>query len=69
MSMLRSVLFGFSLCAMFAMPANARGRGPYYGGGHHTTSHGGTYRGGSGSSHRGGHYSNPRTRDNYGRHR
>jgi hypothetical protein len=69
MSMLRSVLLGFSLCAMLATPADARGRGPHYGGGHHTTSHGATYRGGSGSSQGGGHCSNPRTHDNYGRHK
>lgn len=42
---------------------------PYYGGGHHTRSHGGHYAGGRGSSHRGGHYRNPRTGDHYGRHR
>jgi hypothetical protein len=41
----------------------------YYGGGHHTYSHGGYYGGGVGSSHRGGHYINPRTGNRYGRHR
>jgi hypothetical protein len=34
----------------------AFGQRPYYGGGKHTTSHGGSYPGSSGSSHRGGHY-------------
>lgn len=44
-------------------------RGPSYGGGHHTSSHGGTFTGGSGSSHRGGHYSNPATGNQYGTHK
>lgn len=44
-------------------------RHPYYGGGHHTTSHGGYYSGGHGSSHRGGHYVNRRTYNTYGRHK
>lgn len=42
----------------------------YYGGGHHTSSHGGHYSGSySGSSHRGGHYSNYHTGNHYGRHK
>jgi len=41
----------------------------HYGGGHHTTSHGGHYNGGSGSSHRGGHYHNPRSYNRYGTHK
>ena len=40
----------------------------YYGGGKHTTSHGGTYVGGSGSSHKGGHYIGPHGHQ-YGRHK
>lgn len=40
-----------------------------YGGGHHTSSHGGTFIGSTGgSSHRGGHYSNPATGNSYGTH-
>lgn len=39
-----------------------------YGGGHHTSSHGGTYIGGSGSSHRGGQYRNVNTGNRYGTH-
>jgi hypothetical protein len=43
---------------------------PYYGGGKHTGSHGGHYSGGSGgSSHKGGHYQNPRTNNEYGKHK
>jgi len=54
--------------------ADARGGGHSggrvsYGGGHHTTSHGGSYLGGSGSSHRDGEYSNPSTGNQYGTHR
>jgi hypothetical protein len=37
-----------------------------YGGGKHTTSHGGHYQGGSGKSHQGGHYKNDKTDDQYG---
>jgi hypothetical protein len=42
---------------------------PYYGGGHHTSSHGGRYAGGTGSSHKGGTYKNARTGNQYGRHK
>jgi hypothetical protein len=69
---MKAVLIGLALVLSLAGSADARGHSSgraYYGGGHHTVSHGGTYRGGSGSSHRGGHYSNPRTGGHYGRHR
>jgi hypothetical protein len=61
-------LFGAAICAasLFAVTADAR---VYYGGGHHTYSHGGHYAGGYGSSHRGGHYRNSHTGNHYGRHR
>lgn len=59
--------------AVFATQAQARGHSggsrPSYGGGKHTTSHGGHYQGGSGQSHRGGHYKNTGSRDQYGRHK
>jgi hypothetical protein len=54
--------------------ANADAKGGHsgsrvsYGGGHHTTSHGGTFVGGSGSSHKGGTYRNFRTGNQYGTH-
>lgn len=41
---------------------------PYYGGGTHTESHGGTFENGQGSSHKGGTYSNPATNNQYGKH-
>ena len=41
---------------------------PYYGGGHHTESHGGSY-GVSGSSHKGGHYTSSTGSHHYGRHK
>ena len=44
-------------------------RHPYYGGGHHTKSHGGYYAGITNSHHRGGHYRNDRTVNTYGRHK
>lgn len=61
----------------FPADANARGGGHgshsggriSYGGGHHTTSHGGAFVGGSGSSHRGGTYSNPASGKQYGTHK
>ena len=52
---------------LFATPTYA-GR-PYYGGGRHTISHGGSYPGGHGSSHKGGHYKNANTGNHYGRHK
>ena len=42
---------------------------PYYGGGHHTTSHGGNYVGERNSQHKGGHYVNPRSHNQYGVHK
>jgi hypothetical protein len=57
----------------FASSADARGGGHggriSYGGGHHTTSHGGTYVGSSGSSHKGGSYRNFSTGNQYGSHK
>jgi len=41
---------------------------PYYGGGYHTSSHGGAYIGGAGASHAGGKYSNPASGNRYGIH-
>ncbi|PDT56087.1 hypothetical protein CO678_40275 [Bradyrhizobium diazoefficiens] len=53
-------------------PADARGGGHggrvSYGGGHHTSSHGGSFSGGSGSLHRGGTYVNSNTGNRYGTH-
>jgi hypothetical protein len=55
--------------ALTSIAGDAQAR-RYYGGGHHTTSHGGHYSGGrSGSSHKGGHYKNSRTSNRYGRHK
>lgn len=48
---------------------HSNGSGPYYGGGHHTKSHGGTYSGSTNSHHKGGHYRNPRTNNKYGHHK
>jgi uncharacterized membrane protein YgcG len=61
--------------AMLCSTAFAQARGGHgggrvsYGGGHHTSSHGGTYMGGAGSSHRGGHYQNFSTGNRYGTHK
>jgi len=45
-----------------------KGRRPNYGGGKHTTSHGGSYPGSVNSHHKGGHYSNPSSSNRYGTH-
>jgi len=58
-----------SVLALLAVPAMAHTYRPYYGGGHHTVSHGGHYFLGHGSSHRGGHYTNWRTDNHYGQHK
>jgi len=44
-------------------------RHPYYGGGHHTKSHGGYYSGSTNFHNRHGHYRNYRTMNTYGRHK
>ena len=41
---------------------------PYYGGGHHATSHGGSYPGSTNFHHKDGHYVNPRANNHYGIH-
>ncbi len=58
------LFFGFMTSISFGQT-----RHPYYGGGHHTKSHGGYYTGSTNSHHRGGHYSNYRTENTYGRHK
>jgi len=42
---------------------------PNYGGGHHTTSHGGSYPGETNANHKNGHYRNWRSADRYGVHK
>lgn len=67
-----AIVFALALSSL-AIHAQARGHSsgglPSYGGGKHTTSHGGHYQGGSGSSHRSGPYKNTNTGDQYGRHK
>ena len=41
----------------------------HYSGSTHTTSHGGTFKGGSGSSHKGGTYKLKATNNHYGKHK
>jgi hypothetical protein len=57
-----TLLLGFSLISTSAFA------GPRYGGGHHTSSHGGSY-GTSGSSHKGGHYTSRTGSHTYGTHK
>jgi hypothetical protein len=56
--------------AAYAALASAVAARPSYGGGHHTSSHGGRYSGSySGSSHKGGSYRNVHTSNRYGTHK
>jgi hypothetical protein len=65
MRTLSIILVSIGLCF-----STAHAKRPYYGGGHHTSSHGGHYAGSTGgSSHKGGHYKNFRTGNHYGRHK
>lgn len=66
-----SLIFTVFLLAIAPLnDAFAKGSRPHYGGGHHTSSHGGHYSGGSGgSSHKGGHYINTKTGNRYGTHK
>jgi len=41
---------------------------PYYGGGHHTTAHGGSYPGETNAHHKDGHYRNWKSANRYGVH-
>jgi hypothetical protein len=67
--MIRILAVGAAALMLCVTSADARGYGRvHYGGGHHTSSHGGHYAGGHGSSHRGGHYVNRRTHNHYGTH-
>jgi len=66
---MKIVITAVAVALLVAPLAQAHSR-TYYGGGHHTSSHGGHYSDAhSGSSHKGGHYHNARTSNHYGRHR
>ena len=71
---MKRVLLSLCLSAFltfgFAQGTPTSGGKTVYPGDHHTTSHGGTYTGGSsGSSHKGGHYTNAPTNNHYGTHK
>jgi hypothetical protein len=53
----------------YSTPRQPSASRPYYGGGKHTTSHGGQYPGETNSHHRDGHYSNWQTGNRYGIHK
>lgn len=69
--MIKILLMSIVLVLAVSTVSEARGHrsGPYYGGGHHSESHGGNYNGGHGRSHKGGKYRNGRTGNHYGRHK
>ncbi len=60
--------FASTLLLSFSLISTAFASGPRYGGGHHTSSHGGSY-GVSGSSHKGGHYTSRTGSHSYGHHK
>jgi hypothetical protein len=69
--MMRLLYAAFLACGLgMSSAALAKsGSRPVYGGGKHTSSHGGTYQGVGGSSHKGGTYKNPALGDRYGKHK
>ena len=69
MQTMRHLVLAASVLAFLTAPAMAHIYRSYYGGGHHTISHGGHYFLGHSSSHRGGHYTNWHTGNHYGRHK
>lgn len=64
-------LFALALWATsdVSLARGSHGGRVHYGGGKHTSSHGGHYAGGRGSSHRGGKYGNARSGNRYGTHK
>ena len=57
------------LAGLILVPSSAYASSePHYGGGHHTSSHGGSY-GVRGSSHKGGHYTSRTGSHHYGTHK
>ncbi len=54
--------------ARHSTPRRVSAPRPYYGGGHHTKSHGGKYPGSMNAHHKNGHYQNWRTGNSYGVH-
>lgn len=52
-----------------AYAEGGRSSDSHHGGGKHTSSHGGNYKGGKGSSHKDGTYPNNKTGDQYGKHK
>jgi hypothetical protein len=65
---MKTKLLLLAILAMTFFSSLSFGQRRYYGGGHHTKSHGGTYVGGRGSSHKGGHYRNSSSYNRYGIH-
>jgi hypothetical protein len=59
---------GLSALALVATTTISEARNSY-GGGSHSSSHGGSYSGGSGSSHKGGTYYNSSGKNEYGSHK
>jgi hypothetical protein len=66
---MKKLLIVLAALSLLGTAADARGYRVHYGGGKHTTSHGGHYIGGRGSSHKGGHYTNGLTGNRYGSHK
>lgn len=67
----RFAIIVLAASALACAPVFAKGGSrTSYGGGKHSNSHGGHYKGGSGgSSHKGGKYANPNGGNDYGKHK
>jgi len=65
---LRQLASMFLLSSSLLTTSAFASRGPHYGGGRHTSSHGGSYSR-SGSSHKGGHYTSRTGSHSYGTHK
>ena len=66
--MMKKFIIGFSILFLNISAFAQKGSRPYYGGGHHSTSHGGDYPGSTNSHHKGGHYQNYSSNNRYGIH-
>jgi hypothetical protein len=71
MTFIRTTALPLTLLVAFSPAYGQRphSSGPYYGGGKHTQSHGGHYQGSQNPHHKSGHYKNPRTNNQYGKHK
>lgn len=65
---MKQILSLFFALFLFSAVFAQKGSRPYYGGGRHTSSHGGSYPGSVNAHHKGGHYKNYSSGNRYGIH-